>query len=164
MITALFYYIQKFISENNSQNNETNDTEAENISIAQMSAEQNSSLSNSNSDITENVNSGYEHPYTTLVANNGDADEHVYDVSKQNSAIENILPSRNAASEPFVEIIEQDLSSDNIRTHFYANEGQGNVKLNDNVKDVIAKDNGSHPSSFLSKKYEPEYINLSLKQ
>lgn len=164
MLTALFYYIQKFISENNSQNNETNDTEAENISIAQMSAEQNSSLSNSNSDTTENLNNGYEHPYTTLVANNGDEDEHVYDVSKQNSAIENILPSRNAASEPFVEIIEQDSSSDNIRTHFYSNEGQENVKLKDNVKDVIAKDNGSHPSSFLSKKYEPEYINLSLKQ
>ncbi|CAG2232733.1 unnamed protein product [Mytilus edulis] len=118
-----------------------------------MSAEQNSSLSNSNSnsDTTEHLNSGYEHPYTTLVANNDDEDEHVYDVSKQKSAIENILLSRNAASEPFVEIIEQDLSSDNIRTHFYANESQENVKLNDNVTEVIAKDNGSHPSSFLSK-------------
>ncbi|VDI30149.1 Hypothetical predicted protein [Mytilus galloprovincialis] len=108
--------------ENNSQTNETNDIDAENIGIAQMLEEQNSFLSNSSSDTTEHLNSGYEHPYTTMVANNGDEDEHIYDFSKQNSAIKNIFPSRNDASEPFVEIIEQDSSSDNIRTHFYANE------------------------------------------
>lgn len=55
---------------------------------------------------------------------------------------------RSDESEHFVEIIEQYSSSDNVRRHFYANEGQGNEKLNDNVKNLIAKDNGSHPSSF----------------
>lgn len=113
-----------------------------------MPEEQNSSLSNSYSDTTEHLNSGYEHPYTTLVTNNIDEDEHMYNISKQNSAFENIIPFRRDASEHFVEIIEQYSSSDNVRRHFYANEGQGNEKLNHNVKDRIAKDEGSHPSSY----------------
>ncbi|CAG2188168.1 unnamed protein product [Mytilus edulis] len=50
--------------------NEANDINAENIGIVQMPEEQNLSLSNSNSDTTEHLNSGYEHPYTTLVVNN----------------------------------------------------------------------------------------------
>lgn len=147
------------ILENDNNIISTDDiTTLQNMNI--MSEEQHSSVSSNGSDTPDNLDNGYEHPYTTLVSNSADEDTHVYLTSKQTPINENTYPSSNDSCEQYVEFIEKDSTSDNARTH----RCKESVILNYGVTDLIETDNDAHRSPVSLRTHESAYTNLSVNQ
>ncbi|XP_052081070.1 uncharacterized protein LOC127719060 [Mytilus californianus] len=127
----------------------------ENRNISIVSEEQYLALSNNDTDTSEHtvassdnesiasedLDDGYERPYTTLVAHNYVEDEHGYSSTKTSSIYDNSSSLQNTTCRPCFPFTEQDPSQDNKNTHFFADNGHENTKRNTG-----------------------EYINLSLKQ
>ncbi|XP_052079676.1 uncharacterized protein LOC127717859 isoform X2 [Mytilus californianus] len=135
---------------------------AENSNTTVMSDKHSSASSNTDINASEDLDDGYEKPYTTLVANHEGKDEHVYRKTKQNWTYENSTIFKNATFEHSVEF-----SLDKTKTNVYANEGQesANMDYGENDSNMSKKaDDDFQRSNVCKQKETIEYINLSIKQ
>ncbi|VDI64121.1 Hypothetical predicted protein [Mytilus galloprovincialis] len=74
---------------------------AENSNTTGLSEEHSSSSSNTDNNASEDLNDGYEKPYSTLVSNNGHEVEHDYHKTKQNWIYENSTTCNHAIFDGF---------------------------------------------------------------
>ncbi|XP_063417327.1 uncharacterized protein LOC134699850 [Mytilus trossulus] len=132
---------------------------AENSNTTGLFEEHSSSSSNTENNASEDLNDGYEKPYSTLVSNNGHEIEHVYHKTKQNCTYENVSTFENVSFGLSVEL--QEFSLDKTTTLVYSNES---VNMNDGEN--YSKDTDHYFQRLnVSKQTETkEYINLLLKQ
>lgn len=70
---------------------------------ALVSVEHASTSLDNGSNVSENVDDDYEHPYNTLIADNRAKDDHTYVTIKGNSNYENSHPTENAACGRFID-------------------------------------------------------------
>ncbi|CAC5424852.1 unnamed protein product [Mytilus coruscus] len=136
--------------------------ENSNTCTAVLSDKHSSASSNTDINASEDLDDGYEKPYTTLVANHGEKDEHVYHKTKQKWTYENSITFKNATFEHSVEF-----SLDKTKTNVYANEGQesANMDYRENDSNMSKKtDDDFQRSNVYKQKETIEYINLSIKQ
>ncbi|CAC5417638.1 unnamed protein product [Mytilus coruscus] len=87
-------------------------------------------VSENDPNAAENLDDGYEKPYSTLVANIEVEDNHVYVTTKNNPNIQQVSPFVHAAYRHFFEFTEQNYSLDEAKNNSYAKEGQENMKQN----------------------------------
>lgn len=113
---------------------------------------------------SEYLNDEYEHPYTTLLADNYAVDEHVYLTTKTNSINDNSMTFQNAAYEHTFTSRETKYSEDTQKTHISASNGQENETLDYLKNNLTDPDEDAHPIKVNSQKNATEYINLSLNQ
>ncbi|CAC5368450.1 unnamed protein product [Mytilus coruscus] len=133
-------------------------TEVQHLAITNNDDNTSKSASSDNdSNTLENLNDGYEHPYTTLMINNRTEDEHVYLPSRKNASNEHSTVFENAACKLSFALTELNSTHDITKTHCCQNEVHENENSND-LKDSISR------SNVFSQTNIPEYINLSLKQ
>ncbi|CAC5368467.1 unnamed protein product [Mytilus coruscus] len=151
---------------------------ATDVRIVSVSEEENLELPNSDSDTSEHavaslenetnaseyLNDGYEHPYTILLAYNYAVDEHTYLTTKTNSINNNSRTFRNAAYEHSFTSREQDYSQDKQKTHIFASDGQENITLDYFENNLNEPDHDLHLINVNSQINAAEYINLSLKE
>ncbi|CAC5417640.1 NCAM [Mytilus coruscus] len=133
-------------------------TEGQHLAITNNDDNTSKSASSDNdSNTSENLNDGYEHPYTKLMINNRTEDEHVYLPSTTNVSNEHSTLFENAACKLSFALTELSSTHAITKTHFCQNEVHENENSND-VEDSISR------SNVFSQTNIPEYINLSLKQ
>ncbi|CAC5424851.1 unnamed protein product [Mytilus coruscus] len=143
---------------------ETDRIVAENSNTTALSDEHSSASSNTDMDASENLDDGYEKPYTTLVAYNGGEDEHVYRKTKQNWTYENLTSFENATFGHSVEFKEQEFSLGETKPNVYANEGQESANMHYGENYSKETDDDFQRSNVYKQMETTEYINLSLKQ
>ncbi|CAG2201490.1 unnamed protein product [Mytilus edulis] len=136
---------------------------AENSNTAALSDDRSSSSSNTDINVSEDSNDGYEKPYTTLVSIKGNEVEHVYRKTKQSWTYGNSNALQNATLGHSVKYTEQVFSLDKTNA-INANEGQesANMKCAENY--TKKTDDDSQRSNVHKQKKTKEYINLLLKQ
>lgn len=130
----------------------------ENRNMAPLSDDHSSSLSNYDIDVLDDLQDGYENPYTTMVAYDRDEDQHVYLTTTNNVTILNSPSPENASSGLLCR--SKELFS--TQTHIYENACSENVKLN-SVEKLSNESDFQRPDDY-SQNETVEYINLSLKQ
>lgn len=134
----------------------------ENRNMAHLSDEHSSSLSSYDIDVSDDLQDGYENPYTTMVAYNRDEDQHVYLTTTNNATISNSPSLENTSSGLFCRSKELFSSLDQTQTHICENTCSENVKLN-YVEKLSNESDLQRPDDY-NQNETVEYINLSLNQ